>query len=533
MLKAKPAISVLVPTYNAESFLSQTLTSILSQTDPDFELIVSDNGSTDGTLEIARRFASQDQRVRLVRNHTNLGLHGNLVSLIHRARGQLVKYVMADDLLLPTALQTLRRPLDEDSSIVISTSRRFRIDEHDEVLPDDAHTHMPVTSSGRLEGRAFGNHLLEMQVNLIGEPTTAMFRRRDVDPSTMCCLRGLRYAALVDMVLWIKLLAKGDCYYEIAPQSCYRLHTGQMARATGMPLVDRWEWIQLLLDAPSLGYLADPGQEARALHRRMTDMLANAPLADVSASLSSITDALVRAVARLGELHRRAGGDNAEFLRFREQVAGSPAAIAHEVDNLPWVPNDENPAAGDSSGTEIATQSEPALAAASPPVERPIVTIVLSAFKSTRRAFATLDSVLDQVSPESHYVLLDFGVEADHDILTLNDVTGNATLLPTAGLDSDKAWEEGIRRAPDGFVLLLSEGISLSSDSVARLVDRYPSDMPSVISPLIIGGGGTGISGDLSNSDAVCLLGTRNSLLGPDELEMVVADDAYGYALTE
>jgi hypothetical protein len=528
MLTDRPAISVLVPTYNAEPFLNRTLASILAQTDPDFELILSDNGSTDGTLDIARQVASTDQRVQVVRNSSNLGLHGNMVTLISRARGRLVKYVMADDLLLPTALQTLRRPLDEDSSISISTSRRFRIDEHDELLPADVHTEAPVASSGRLDGKTLANRLLETQANLIGEPTTAMFRRGDVDPTTMCCLRGLRYAALVDMVLWLKLLATGDCYYEVEPQSCYRRHTGQMAQATGMPLVDRWEWIQLLLDAPSLGYLTDPGQEARALQRRITDMLANAPLADVSTSLSSVTDALVRALARLGELHRRAGGDNSEFLRFREQVAGNPAAIARELETLPAASEDES-AADAVPNAEIAPSAESAAGATSRSANRPAVTIVLSVFRSTRRAFATLGPVLDQVSPDSLCVLLDAGAEADDDILTLNDITGNVVRLAVTEPDSEKSWEAGIRQAPDGPVLLLSEGIVLSSTSIDHLVTGCLSDQPSAVSPLIIGSGGTGVSGDLSSPEGVCLLGQRSSLLGPDDLELVVASDAHGY----
>jgi hypothetical protein len=526
MLTDRPAISVLLPTYNAEPFLHRTLASILSQTDPDFELILSDNGSTDGTLDIAQQAASKDQRVRVVRNSSNLGLHGNMVTLISRARGRLVKYVMADDLLLPTALQTLRRPLDEDSSITISTSRRYRIDEHDEILPDDVHTATPVVSSGRLDGTALANRLLETQANLIGEPTTAMFRREDVDPTTMCCLRGLRYGALVDMVLWLKLLAAGDCYYQVEPQSCYRVHTGQMAQATGMPLVDRWEWIQLLLDAPTLGFLTDPGQEARALQRRITDMLANAPLADVSTSLGSVTDALVRALARLGELHRRAGGDNSEFLRFRERVAGDPVAITRELATLPAEPAEESTP---DAVPGTAPPAESTARATAPSPDRPAVTVVLSVFQSTRRAFATLDPVLDQISPGSLCVLLDAGAEADDDILTLNDVTGNVVHLTVTEPDYEKSWEAGIRQAPDGLVLLLSEGIVLSRDSIDRLVTGCLPDQPTAVSPLIVGSGGTGVSGDLSSPEGVCLLGQRSALLGPDDLELRVASDAISY----
>src|SRR2546422_787475 len=65
---ATPRVSMAVPVYNGERYLGEALDSLLAQTYHDFELIICDNASTDGTGEIARSYASMDERVRYVRN---------------------------------------------------------------------------------------------------------------------------------------------------------------------------------------------------------------------------------------------------------------------------------------------------------------------------------------------------------------------------------------------------------------------------------------------------------------------------------
>src|SRR5690349_20688450 len=120
-----PAVSVLIPTYNSQRYLVATVESVLAQTDGDFELLFCDDGSTDSTMDMLAAIAEQDERVRVYRNERNLGLHGNLVHLVHLARGRYIKILMADDLLFPDALARLRAPLDEHPSVVLSTSRRL------------------------------------------------------------------------------------------------------------------------------------------------------------------------------------------------------------------------------------------------------------------------------------------------------------------------------------------------------------------------------------------------------------------------
>jgi hypothetical protein len=282
-------------------------------------------------MDLLAAIAEQDERVRVYRNERNLGLHGNLVHLLHLAQGRYIKILMADDLLFPDALARLRAPLDEHPSVVLSTSRRLRIDGNGDRLPDTAHLQPPVTVTGIIDGRELGNTLLERQVNLVGEPSTAMFRRADVNPDDMFVFRGTRYGTLVDMVLWIQLLSRGACHYITEPLSCYRQHDGQLGVASGSQIADRLEWMQLLLDAPLLGFLQDPDQEARALHHRIMDTMAQG-VSDPTAGQQLLLQQVTRIIDRLTELHRQRrplAGVEAEQARVR--IAGSPEAIADQV----------------------------------------------------------------------------------------------------------------------------------------------------------------------------------------------------------
>ena len=73
-MNAAPRLSIGLPVYNGEDYLAESLEAMLGQTYEDFELIISDNASTDGTADICRRYAKQDSRIRYIRQPRNLGL---------------------------------------------------------------------------------------------------------------------------------------------------------------------------------------------------------------------------------------------------------------------------------------------------------------------------------------------------------------------------------------------------------------------------------------------------------------------------
>lgn len=102
-----PTLSVLVTAYNRAPFIAASIESVLSQTFTDFELIVVDDCSTDGTLEIAREFERRDPRVRVVANERNLGQFPNRNRAAELARAEFMKFHDSDDLMYPHCLQVM------------------------------------------------------------------------------------------------------------------------------------------------------------------------------------------------------------------------------------------------------------------------------------------------------------------------------------------------------------------------------------------------------------------------------------------
>ena len=132
-MSQKRKVSIGLPVYNGARYLAQTLESILAQTYTDFELIISDNASTDETEVICRSFAARDERIRYHRNVTNLGLSKNYTRAFELSSGEYFRWATYDDLIAPEYLAKCVAVLDGDSSVVLVHSRSSRIDEQGRV----------------------------------------------------------------------------------------------------------------------------------------------------------------------------------------------------------------------------------------------------------------------------------------------------------------------------------------------------------------------------------------------------------------
>ena len=100
-----PLISVIVPVYNAERYLADCLESLIRQTHRELEILVIDDGSTDGSAALCERFAGQDGRIRLLRKE-NSGVSSARNLGLDEAQGEYVAFVDADDWILPEMLET-------------------------------------------------------------------------------------------------------------------------------------------------------------------------------------------------------------------------------------------------------------------------------------------------------------------------------------------------------------------------------------------------------------------------------------------
>jgi glycosyltransferase involved in cell wall biosynthesis len=124
-----PRLSVGLPVYNGGRYLAETLDSLLGQSFTDFELIISDNASTDGTEEICRRYAAKDPRIQYVRQPRNIGANPNHNFVLREARGEYFKWAAHDDLYGRELLDRCVAALDEHPDVVLSHVDKAIIDE--------------------------------------------------------------------------------------------------------------------------------------------------------------------------------------------------------------------------------------------------------------------------------------------------------------------------------------------------------------------------------------------------------------------
>ena len=129
-----PTLSVGLPVYNGERYLAESFDALLAQTYADFELIISDNASTDGTAEICREYAARDPRIRYVRQPVNVGAGPNHNLLVPLARGTYFKWASHDDLYAPTLLELCVRELEEHPEAVLAHCREGFIDDAGELI---------------------------------------------------------------------------------------------------------------------------------------------------------------------------------------------------------------------------------------------------------------------------------------------------------------------------------------------------------------------------------------------------------------
>lgn len=123
-----PRLSIGLPVYNGELYLEESLDALLDQSFADFELIISDNASSDGTEEICRRYAATDSRVRYIRQRWNIGAAPNHNVVVNEACGELFKWAAHDDRYSRELLECCIAVLDEHPEVVLASCRSAVID---------------------------------------------------------------------------------------------------------------------------------------------------------------------------------------------------------------------------------------------------------------------------------------------------------------------------------------------------------------------------------------------------------------------
>jgi glycosyltransferase involved in cell wall biosynthesis len=197
----RPIVSVCIPAYRAAAYLEASIESVLTQTLRDWELIVLDNASPDGTGAIARSFG--DPRIVVHTNPHTVALQTNWNAAVDLARGRYVKVLPADDLLEPDCLARQVKAMETEPDVTLVACRRNFVDVAGQVVVRDRGLAGLV---GLHEGEDVIRRVLRSGINPIGEPAALLFRRDDLVP-------GATFDASLpfpmDLELSVRLLGRG------------------------------------------------------------------------------------------------------------------------------------------------------------------------------------------------------------------------------------------------------------------------------------------------------------------------------------
>lgn len=229
MEKLEPLISVCIPCYNSEKYIAQTIQSVLDQSIQNWELIIVDNHSTDGTVKVVESFT--DPRIRLVINIRNYGAPGNFNLATQYTRGIYTKLLCADDLLYPTCLEeqaTIFQEYDNHGiRLSLVCSKRDFIDDHGEKLFSGKGFN---SAGGRIDSTRAIKQIVRSGTNPIGEPASVLFRS---DHFHKVGGFNENSAYMIDLDLWCRLLNLGDLYFIPKSLSAFRIASKSWSAAIG------------------------------------------------------------------------------------------------------------------------------------------------------------------------------------------------------------------------------------------------------------------------------------------------------------
>lgn len=180
-----PEVSICIPIYNGSQYLRTCLSSAISQTHEDIEILAIDDGSTDNSVEIIKEFARHDSRVRVLRNSNNLGLVGNWNQCITQSRGKWIKFLFQDDVIEANCVQKMVDAGERTQRPLVIARRDFIYEEVPRAIVEE---YQKFTTTISMDNAAAGQVDLSPEfvsrlalrfrsANFIGEPTSTLISR--------------------------------------------------------------------------------------------------------------------------------------------------------------------------------------------------------------------------------------------------------------------------------------------------------------------------------------------------------------------
>ena len=196
---AVPRVSVIIPSYNHERFVARALDSVLTQTYKDFEIVITDDASTDGSADVLRVYADHDSRIKLFVNRFNYETH-SVNNCIQHARGDYIAVLHSDDEFFPTKLEKQLAFLDRHPEVAAVFSQVRIVDEQGRDFPDRTNLYCTVFNQPNRSRHEWLRHFF-LKGNCLCHPSV-LIRRSVYD--TLGVYNPLM-GAVDDLDMWVRV----------------------------------------------------------------------------------------------------------------------------------------------------------------------------------------------------------------------------------------------------------------------------------------------------------------------------------------
>lgn len=275
-----PLVSIAIPTYQGETYLRETLNCAISQTYPNLEILISDDGSIDQTLEIAQEFKTKSSFNFRILEHSRLGMVNNWNHCIETAQGKYIKFLFQDDLIVSNCIEEMVNLAEQDSEIGLVFSPRSLVlvpeAENDTTCMyiylgcDDLYKNW--SSLQRIQSGSDlidDPKLLENPMNKIGEPSTVLIKKEAFERVGMF---DPNLRQIVDVDMWLRIMGSYKIGFIEEKLSSFRIHPNQQSRLnqdTGQSLLDFYRFCHKILTNPCYNFLPEHAKQ-KILDQRVT-----------------------------------------------------------------------------------------------------------------------------------------------------------------------------------------------------------------------------------------------------------------------
>lgn len=275
MSNIEPLVSICIPTYNGERFIAHAIESALAQTYQPLEIVISDDGSCDRTLEIVQEYVRTTEIPFKIVHGKRQGLAVNWNNCAREARGEYIKYLFQDDTLEPTCVAELMNVMLRDEGVGLVFCPR-------NLLTGDDPTERELL--GRVRSMMSNMHLkwsclyeiqdgicllsdpnlFKLPLNKVGEPTVTLIRRSNLF-SVGLFDESLHY--VVDLDMWLRLMRCCRVGFVDQRLAGFRIHTGQYTwdnLRSGNMVKEIVAWLERINSEERYSFIPAPNRQAAA-----------------------------------------------------------------------------------------------------------------------------------------------------------------------------------------------------------------------------------------------------------------------------